>query len=47
MIVKEMKIGNSIILIDDTYMPKSEKEKQQRYELFNQIGCEIMNNSNY
>ena len=40
-----MKIGNTTILVDDTYMPKSEEERQERYELFNQIGCEIINNS--
>lgn len=45
MIVKEMKIGNTKILVDDTYMPKTEEEKQSRYELFNQIGCEIIYNS--
>lgn len=45
MIVKEMKIESATILIDDTYMPKSEEERQQRYELFNAIGCEILNNS--
>lgn len=45
MIVKEMKIGNTKILVDDTYMPKSEEEKQSRYELFNQIGCEIIYDS--
>ncbi len=45
MIVKEMKIGNTKILVDDTYMPKTEEEKQSRYELFNQIGCEIIYDS--
>jgi len=44
-IVKEMKIGNTKILVDDTYMPKTKEEKQFRYELFNQIGCEIIYNS--
>lgn len=45
MIIKEIKIGNTKILVDDTYMPKTEEEKQSRYELFNQIGCEIIYNS--
>lgn len=45
MIIKEIKIGNTKILVDNTYMPKSEEEKQSRYELFNQIGCEIIYDS--
>ncbi len=45
MIVKEMNFGNTRVLVDDMYLPKTEEEKQSRYELFNQIGCEIINNS--
>lgn len=45
MIIKEMNLGNTKILVDDTYLPKTEEERQSRYELFNQIGCEIINNS--
>lgn len=45
MIIKEMKLGNVKVLIDDTYLPKTEEERQSRYELFNQIGCEIINSS--
>lgn len=42
MIVKEYKIGDTTIQIDDTYFPKSEEEKQMIYEEFNRIGCEIL-----
>lgn len=45
MIVKKMKLGNTTILVDDTYMPKNEEERKIRYEIFNAIGCEIVNNS--
>lgn len=44
-IVKELKIGNTTVLVDDEYMYKTEEERQSRYELFNKIGCEIINNS--
>ena len=43
MIIKEFQFGNTKVLVDDTYMPKTEEERQQRYELFNSIGCEIIN----
>lgn len=42
MIVKEFSIGNTQILVDDTYYPKSEEEKEIIYEEFNRIGCEIL-----
>ena len=42
MIVKEFKLGSTRILVDDTYYPKSEEEKQRVYEEFNNIGCEIL-----
>lgn len=45
MIIKEMKIGNTKILVDDSYLPKTEEERKTRYELFNQIGCDIIYNS--
>lgn len=45
MIVKKMKLGNTTVLVDDTYMPKNEEERKIRYELFNAIGCEIINSS--
>lgn len=42
MIIEEYKIGNTTIQIDDTYFPKTEEEKQKRYEDFNSIGCKIL-----
>lgn len=42
MIVKEYKDGNTTIRIDDTNLPKKEEEKQERYNFFNRIGCEIL-----
>lgn len=46
MIVNQFMIGNTEILIDDTYFPKSEEEKQQVYQEFNKIGCEILRAEN-
>ena len=37
MIVKEIQLGNTKVLIDDLYLPKTEEEKEQRYEIFNKI----------
>lgn len=42
MIVKEFLLANTQIAIDDSYYPKTEKEKQSVYEEFNKIGCEII-----
>lgn len=42
MIIKEFSIGNTQILVDDMYYPKSEEERQNVYEEFNRIGCEIL-----
>ena len=42
MIIKSFKLGNTTIWVDDTYLPKSEEEKQLVYEEFNKIGCEIL-----
>lgn len=44
-IIKEFKLGNTTVLVDDTYKAKTEEERQLRYELFNRIGCEILNSS--
>ena len=46
MIVNQFMIRNTEILIDDTYFPKSEEEKQQVYQEFNRIGCEILRAEN-
>lgn len=45
MIVKEFKLGNTTIEVDDTYFPKTEEENQKVYEEFNKTGCEILRNS--
>ena len=45
MIVNEFYIGTTKVYVDDTYKAKTELEKKNRYELFNAIGCEIINNS--
>ena len=44
MIVKEFKIGNTTIEVDDTYFPKTKEENEKVYEEFNKIGCEILRN---
>lgn len=45
MIIKEIQMGDTKVLVDDTYIAKTEEEKQQRYEIFNSIGCEIIHSS--
>ena len=45
LIVKEFNLDGVKVLVDDTYLPKSDEERLQRYEIFNQIGCEILNSS--
>ena len=42
MIVKEFKLGNTKIEVDDTYLVKTEEEKQNVYQQFNKIACEIL-----
>lgn len=42
MIVKRFKLGNATIEVDDEFYPKTEEEKEQVYEEFNKIGCEIL-----
>ncbi len=46
MIVKEFKLGNTTIEVDDTYFPKTKEENNKVYEEFNRIGYEILRNSN-
>lgn len=46
MIVKQFFIGSTEILVDDTYYPKTEEEKRQRYEDFNEIGNKILRMEN-
>lgn len=45
-IIKQFVIGNTEILVDDTYFPKTEEERQQAYKEFNRIGCEILRMEN-
>lgn len=45
LIVKEFNLDGVKVMVEDTFLPKSEEERQQRYEIFNQIGCEILNSS--
>ena len=42
MIVKEFNLGNTKIEVDNTYLVKTEKEKQNVYQQFNKIACEIL-----
>lgn len=42
MIIQEFNLGNTLIQIDNTYYPKSEEERNNRYNEFNKIGCEII-----
>ena len=43
MVVKEFKLGNTTIEVDDKFYPKTEEEKEMVYEEFNKIGWEILN----
>ena len=43
MVVKEFKLGNTTIEVDDEFYPKTEEEKEMVYEEFNKIGWEILN----
>ena len=38
-------MDNATVFIDDSYIAKTEEERKARYELFNSIGCEIINSS--
>lgn len=42
MIVKEFSLGNTKIEVDNTYLVKTEEEKQNVYKQFNRIACEIL-----
>lgn len=46
MIINTFKLGETTILVDDTYLPKNDIEKQEVYEEFNRIGCEILYSKN-
>ena len=42
MIVKEFKLGNTKIEVDNTYIVKTQEEKQNVFQQFNKIACEIL-----
>lgn len=46
MTVKEFKLGNTTIEVDDTYYPKTKEENEKVYEQFNKTACEILKNKN-
>lgn len=46
MIVKEFKLGNTTIQVDNTYFPKTKEENDKVYEEVNKTACEILRNSN-
>lgn len=46
MIVKEFKLGNTTIEVDNTYFPKTKEENERIYEEFNKTACEILRNTN-
>lgn len=41
MIIKEIKLGNTIIKIDDSCLV-TEEEKDNIYKQFNEVACEIL-----
>lgn len=45
MIVKEFKLGNTTIEVDNTYFPKTKEENERIYEEFNKTACEILRTS--
>lgn len=46
MIVKEFKLGNTTIEVDNTYFPKTKEENEKVYEQFNKTACEILRSLN-
>lgn len=42
MIIKEFNLGNTKIAIDNTYLAKTEEEKENIYQQFNKIACKIL-----
>lgn len=45
MVVKEFKLGNTTIEVDDTFFPETKEENERIYEQFNKTACEILRNS--
>lgn len=42
MIIKEFNLENTKIAVDNTYLVKTEEEKENIYQQFNKIACEIL-----
>lgn len=42
MIIKEFNLKNTKIAVDNTYLVKTEEEKENIYQQFNKIACEIL-----
>lgn len=42
MIIKEFNLENTKIAIDNTYLAKTEEEKENIYQQFNKIACKIL-----
>lgn len=45
MVVKEFKLGNTTIEVDNTYFPETKEENEKVYEQFNKTACEILRNA--
>lgn len=45
MVVKEFKLGNTTIEVDNTYFPETKEENEKVYEQFNKTACEILKKS--
>lgn len=44
-IIKEFKLGETTIKVDNTYFPKTEEENQKQYEQFNNTALRILEHS--
>lgn len=42
MIINKFNLGNTVIIVDNTYYPQNEEEKNKRFQEFNKIGNEIL-----
>ena len=42
MIINKFNLGNTMIIVDNTYYPQSDDEKEKRFQEFNKIGNEIL-----
>ncbi len=46
MLVKEFKLGNTIIEVDDEFYPKTMEDNEVIYQEFNKVGWEILHLKN-